>query len=154
MQRFELSEGKSHKFWQIAIDGRAITVRYGRIGTDGQTMTKKLASADAAKREHDKLVNEKTRKGYVPVGKGTKARAKVAKAARAPAKAKKARGEATKASPRVEAFFQSVKGKAGDTLRELRTRIERIAPEAHVGLVMGSATYTIGKSLYASVAPS
>jgi DNA ligase-1 len=63
-RRFEFSEGKSNKFWEIAIEGTDVTVRFGRIGTDGQTQTKPFPDAAAAKKHADKLVQEKTDKGY------------------------------------------------------------------------------------------
>ena len=68
MRRFELVEGSSSKFWEVAVSGDALTVRYGRIGTNGQTQTKSFASAAKAQAEHDKLIREKTGKGYVEVG--------------------------------------------------------------------------------------
>lgn len=40
----------------------------GPIGTPGQSKTKTFVDAVAAKREHDTLVGEKTRKGYLLVG--------------------------------------------------------------------------------------
>jgi predicted DNA-binding WGR domain protein len=67
VRRFELSEGTSHKFWQIALDGSAFTVTWGRIGTNGQTQTKTFESAGKAQKEHDKLVDEKVKKGYAEV---------------------------------------------------------------------------------------
>ena len=67
MQRFELIEGKSSKFWEVQTEGESLTVRYGRIGTNGQTQTKTFASADAALKERDKLIKEKTGKGYAEV---------------------------------------------------------------------------------------
>ena len=67
MQRFELIEGKSSKFWEVQAEGESLTVRYGRIGTNGQTQTKTFASADAALKERDKLIKEKTGKGYAEV---------------------------------------------------------------------------------------
>jgi predicted DNA-binding WGR domain protein len=68
MQRFELNEGSSNKFWEIDADGCDVTVRFGRIGTNGQAQTKTFADAAAAKKEHDRLVKEKTGKGYVATG--------------------------------------------------------------------------------------
>ncbi len=68
MPRYEFSEGKSDKFWDIALDGKSFTTRWGRIGTAGQSTTKTFASAEQAKVEHDKLVAEKVRKGYRPAG--------------------------------------------------------------------------------------
>lgn len=64
MRRFELVEGSSSKFWEITLDGSAFTVTWGRIGTAGQTQTKTFDSVDKAQKEHDKLVAEKTKKGY------------------------------------------------------------------------------------------
>jgi DNA ligase-1 len=64
-RRFEFVEGKSSKFWEIAISGCDVTVRWGRIGSDGQTKTKTFADAAAAQEYADELVEEKTGKGYV-----------------------------------------------------------------------------------------
>jgi DNA ligase-1 len=63
-RRFEFAEGKSSKFWEVRVDGSDMTVRFGRIGTAGQTKTKTFASEASAKKEADKLVAEKTGKGY------------------------------------------------------------------------------------------
>lgn len=62
---FELVEGGSSKFWEVRIEGALLTTRYGRIGTSGQTSTKSFASDGLARKEHDKLVAEKCKKGYV-----------------------------------------------------------------------------------------
>src|SRR3954470_5048515 len=59
------SEGTSHKFWKIELDGSSHTVTYGRIGTAGQTQTKEFPSEDAARKSFDGLIAEKTRKGYI-----------------------------------------------------------------------------------------
>ncbi len=47
------------------MQGSSFTVTYGKIGTEGQTQTKSFASAEKAQAEADKLVREKTSKGYV-----------------------------------------------------------------------------------------
>jgi DNA ligase-1 len=62
---FELVDGSSSKFWEIKLDGSSFTTRFGRIGTDGQSSEKDFDSKDQAKKEYDKLVAEKTKKGYV-----------------------------------------------------------------------------------------
>jgi uncharacterized protein (TIGR02996 family) len=67
MRRFEFEEGKSHKFWEIAVEGNAFTVRYGKVGTEGQTQTKTFKDAAKAEAEADKKIAEKTGKGYVEV---------------------------------------------------------------------------------------
>ena len=65
LRRFELVEGKSAKFWEISTSGSDVTVRFGRLGTNGQTQTKTFGDAAAAQRHADKLIEEKTEKGYV-----------------------------------------------------------------------------------------
>ncbi|HJZ90046.1 MAG TPA: WGR domain-containing protein, partial [Gemmataceae bacterium] len=62
---FEFVDGKSNKFWEVWVSGGDMTTRWGRIGTDGQTKTKTFASPDKAQAEADKLIEEKTGKGYV-----------------------------------------------------------------------------------------
>lgn len=68
MERYELIEGTSSKFWQVSVDGTTLTVTYGRIGTQGQTKEKEFDSLDAVTKEKNKLVKEKTGKGYVLSG--------------------------------------------------------------------------------------
>ncbi|MEI6947540.1 WGR domain-containing protein [Paraflavisolibacter sp. H34] len=63
-RRLTFSEGTSHKFWEAAVDGRKLVVRFGRIGAKGQTQVKTFASPEAAEAERDKLVREKQHKGY------------------------------------------------------------------------------------------
>jgi predicted DNA-binding WGR domain protein len=63
-RRFELVEGSSSKFWQIEIQGAKFTVTFGRIGTAGQSKTTPCASPEVAAREAEKLIREKTKKGY------------------------------------------------------------------------------------------
>ncbi len=62
---FEFSEGTSNKFWEIVMEGGNVKTRYGKIGTPGQQTLKELGSPAAAKKEYDKLIAEKTKKGYV-----------------------------------------------------------------------------------------
>jgi uncharacterized protein (TIGR02996 family) len=64
MRTFTYTDEKSHKFWNIDLRGASFTVAWGRIGTAGQSQTKKFKDEAAARKEHDKLVAEKLRKGY------------------------------------------------------------------------------------------
>lgn len=76
MRTFEFKDVKSNKFWNIELSGSRFTVHFGRIGTSGQTQTKTFPSEAAAKKEHDKLVAEKLKKGYVETtGGGARAKA-------------------------------------------------------------------------------
>ncbi|TWU17852.1 STM4015 family protein [Allorhodopirellula heiligendammensis] len=70
MERRELifMDSASNKFWNIELDGSSHTVTYGRSGTDGQTKTKSFADDEAAKKNFDKLVSAKLKKGYVDTG--------------------------------------------------------------------------------------
>ncbi len=68
MPRYEFSEGSSNKFWEIKLDGTSFTTTYGKIGTTGQTTIKTYKTAEQAQREYDKLIAEKTKKGYQLAG--------------------------------------------------------------------------------------
>lgn len=63
-RNFEFVEGSSSKFWKVRLDGCDVTTRWGRLGTDGQSKTKTFKDEAAAKKEYDKLIEEKTEKGY------------------------------------------------------------------------------------------
>jgi uncharacterized protein (TIGR02996 family) len=75
MRKFTYSDAKSHKFWNIERNGASFTVTYGRQGTAGTSQTKTFADEAAAIKEHDKLVAEKVKKGYVEEGASTPATA-------------------------------------------------------------------------------
>ena len=89
MRSFAFSEGTSNKFCNIDLQGKQFTVTFGKIGTSGQTQVKAFADDAAAKKEHDKLVAEKVKKGYAETTAAAPtpaaAPAPVAKAAPAPA---------------------------------------------------------------------
>lgn len=55
----------SAKFWEVTVDGTNLIVRFGKIGTNGQTTEKSFASQEAAEAEAAKLIASKTKKGYV-----------------------------------------------------------------------------------------
>ena len=63
-RRFEFVGGTSAKFWEVQVSGQNVTVRYGRLGTEGQTQTKSFGDAEAAQKHAEKLIAEKTKKGY------------------------------------------------------------------------------------------
>jgi predicted DNA-binding WGR domain protein len=64
-REFQFVDGSSKKFWAIELEGPSFTVQFGRIGTAGQTKAKSFSNEDAAKREYEKLITEKTKNGYV-----------------------------------------------------------------------------------------
>lgn len=61
---FEFIGGTSAKFWEVGTNSSEVTVRFGRIGTEGQTQVKELADADAAAKHAEKLIAQKVSKGY------------------------------------------------------------------------------------------
>jgi uncharacterized protein (TIGR02996 family) len=67
MRRFEFEEGSSHKFWEIVVEDNSYTVRYGKVGTEGQVQTKTFKDAAKAETEANKKIAEKTKKGYAEV---------------------------------------------------------------------------------------
>lgn len=96
MARYEFTEGTSNKFWEINLSGKSFTTTYGKIGANGQTTIKKFSSDADAKKEHDKLVAEKVKKGYVlKGGAGGKAKADGGKAKAEPTNGKAAARTAT-----------------------------------------------------------
>jgi predicted DNA-binding WGR domain protein len=66
-RRFEFVEGKSNKFWEVEVAGADVTVRFGRIGSSGQTQTKSFDTPDQATGHAEKLIASKTKKGYLEV---------------------------------------------------------------------------------------
>ena len=91
--RFEYSEGGSNKFWDIERAGSTLTIKFGKIGANGQMQLKAFGSDAEAIAAHAKLVAEKTKKGYVEAGNGkaasAKPKAKAGKPAASPAPAAK-----------------------------------------------------------------
>jgi DNA ligase-1 len=65
LRHFVFIGGTSQKFWEVGVDGAEMTVRYGRIGSAGQSKTKAFGSETAAAQQAEKLVAEKTREGYL-----------------------------------------------------------------------------------------
>lgn len=74
----ELSEdeGVSHKFFEVIVIGCEMTTRYGRIGSNGQRLIKKLDTPEKANIEAKKKIKAKQKKGYAEAIQGVrKARA-------------------------------------------------------------------------------
>ena len=83
MRRFEFSDSTSNKFWEVEVKGKTLNVTFGKIETKGQSKPKDFATPEKAKAEMEKMIKEKTGKGYVEVG------GKVVKEAKSPAKSAK-----------------------------------------------------------------
>ncbi|MBL4849664.1 MAG: WGR domain-containing protein [Planctomycetes bacterium] len=97
-RRFEFKKGTSSKFWTIGIQGSKVTTTWGRVGTGGQSKTKSHASAGKAQEEYDKLVSQKTKKGYTEATKKKASKKKATKKKVAKKKADKQRKVKKKAT--------------------------------------------------------
>ncbi|HEY1190803.1 MAG TPA: DNA ligase [Gemmata sp.] len=62
---FEFVDGSSSKFWEVWTDGNEVVTQWGKIGTAGRETRKAFPDAAKTQKEYDKLVAEKTGKGYV-----------------------------------------------------------------------------------------
>jgi predicted DNA-binding WGR domain protein len=58
------AEGETSRFWEAALEGCKLIVRYGRVGTKGQVHVKTFAKETTAQLEKDKMIREKANKGY------------------------------------------------------------------------------------------
>ncbi|MFG6495791.1 DUF4240 domain-containing protein [Fictibacillus sp. UD] len=59
-------DGSSNKFWKINQTGNSYVVTYGKVGTIGAVKTKTFDSEEKCRKEADKLIRSKLKKGYVP----------------------------------------------------------------------------------------
>jgi predicted DNA-binding WGR domain protein len=74
---FHCTTGAAHKFWSVSVEvcgaGAVQTVRFGRIGTPGQTQNKSFVCAADATIAALHLIAAKRKKGYVEVTQQTAA---------------------------------------------------------------------------------
>ena len=61
---FEFKDAHSNKFWEVSVAASTVTVRYGKIGTNGQTSVKELDSPEQAQEHATKQAAGKLKKGY------------------------------------------------------------------------------------------
>ncbi len=65
VRRLEYTEGSSAKFWEAEVRDSSLVLRWGKIGTTGQTKTKDFVDPNAARAELNNAAASKLRKGYV-----------------------------------------------------------------------------------------
>jgi predicted DNA-binding WGR domain protein/tetratricopeptide (TPR) repeat protein len=66
-RKFIYRDEKSHKFWDITVNLSGLTVNFGKVGTAGQQQSKVFTSVEACFNAAEKLIAEKTKKGYQEV---------------------------------------------------------------------------------------
>lgn len=94
-REFQFTDGSSDKFWIIDLEADKFTVRFGRVGTRGQTQEKTFGTEAEAAKAYEKLIAEKVKKGYKEIGAAAATTAAPPAAAKA-TKAKKAARETEK----------------------------------------------------------
>ena len=118
-RRLEFTSGSGGKFWEAEVVGRDLVLRWGKLGTEGQTKTKAFKDPNAARSELDKVAASKLKKGYAEARSRATSRSKGAPAKKAPAKkapAKKApakKASAKQASAK-QASAKQVSAKKGE----------------------------------------
>ena len=118
---FEYKDAKSKKFWEVSVSGKKVNIRYGKLGTDGQTSVKELSTPAEAKAHAEKQAAGKVKKGY----KEAKVKA-VKKVAKKVAKKKTAKKKVAKKTTRKT----PAKGKPGQVDQEARKAIlEKVREE-------------------------
>ena len=65
-RRFVQPTGNPGLFWESAIDGNKLIVRWGKLGTRGQTRLKTFADEASARKEAESQEKEQLQKGYLP----------------------------------------------------------------------------------------
>jgi len=63
-KHLEYKDDKSAKFWEIIVSGKSMTIRWGKVGTAGQSKEKAFGTTVEAESEADKLTSQKVKKGY------------------------------------------------------------------------------------------
>lgn len=84
-RHFEFIDDKSAKFWEVKVNVESVEVKFGKIGTNGQTQIKNFETADEALKHAEKLVHEKVKHGYEEVALAANQHASNAPMKRAPA---------------------------------------------------------------------
>jgi predicted DNA-binding WGR domain protein len=126
----ELVDGRSSKFWEVAVAGKTMTVRFGRIGSDGQTKRKTMTSPAAAEGAARKLLSEKLAKGY---------RRKAAARAKAKAKASgataslRAANKRTATRPDAKRAAAKNSPRGGGAIEKLVITLDRLTRQYLIG---------------------
>lgn len=149
-RRFEFSEGSSNKFWEVAVEGANLVVRFGKLGASGQTSLKAFGDAAAAQKAADALIAEKTRKGYLEVGGAKAATAPSAKpkavrksAVKKGAAASPAKPAATGARAAHEAILKKIR--CHDELSDLHDDDLAVLAEVISKSSLGNVSFAVDK---------
>ncbi|MEV0216245.1 WGR domain-containing protein [Micromonospora sp. ALFpr18c] len=69
----------AHKFYEVVVDDTTLTVRYGRIGDQGQVKASAFPDNARDRAAAAKKIGEKVRKGYAPAVPGVRQKRSVSR---------------------------------------------------------------------------
>ena len=136
MRRFEFSDSTSNKFWEVEVKGKTLNVTFGKIGTKGQSKPKDFATPEKAKAEMEKLIKEKTGKGYMEVG------GKAVKAAKVETKLP-AKSPATKPAAKPPAGKKTI----AESMSEGLSKAEKQAKAEKVLLMFAGGQWELARGI-------
>jgi predicted DNA-binding WGR domain protein len=62
--RYEFKDENEHKFWKCDIEGKAVTLHFGKVGTSGLRASREFTSVESAKKFLEERLLKKIREGY------------------------------------------------------------------------------------------
>jgi predicted DNA-binding WGR domain protein len=65
--RYEYKDDHEHKFWEVSIEGKIVTLRFGKAGTAGHRASREFTSAESAREFLEMRKLKKIKEGYSPV---------------------------------------------------------------------------------------
>ncbi|MBB6270969.1 putative DNA-binding WGR domain protein [Pedobacter cryoconitis] len=68
-RRFINQDSTSNKFWNITVENKIQTIAFGKVGTKGRELVKEFSSDAECDLETQKLIHQKTKSGYIELGK-------------------------------------------------------------------------------------
>ena len=66
-RRFEFKSDRAYKFWAVKVKQKSVTVKYGRIGSTGQTREKLFTTNEEAEAHAEREIAKKKKAGYKEV---------------------------------------------------------------------------------------
>lgn len=62
--RYEFKDEYDHKFWEGEIEGKAVTLHFGKVGTSGLRASREFTSFETAKKFLEERLQKKIREGF------------------------------------------------------------------------------------------
>ncbi len=62
--RYEFKDEYDHKFWKGDLEGIAVTLHFGKVGTSGLRASREFTSVESAKKFLEERLLKKIREGY------------------------------------------------------------------------------------------